>query len=124
MDSDCGGNGYTGLKSSYVNHATTVESAYDATAARAEFQFSDCTGRIGASVDISATVQVVPQLAGELVNTVVTGCTAYTGLRTMWLLIRPKATLSLKPGETRELGDGLMVEKTGDGKIILYETVG
>jgi len=44
-------------------------------------------------------------------------------LRTLWALIMPKAVVSLKPGEIKKINDKLIVEKTSDGKIVLYEVI-
>lgn len=42
-------------------------------------------------------------------------------IRIIWKFVRPKAVLTLKPGEVRKLNDELIVEKTPDGRIIIYE---
>jgi len=44
-------------------------------------------------------------------------------LRILWVLTKPKAVLSLKPGEIKKVDDKLIAEKTSDGKIVLYEVV-
>ena len=44
------------------------------------------------------------------------------GLIKMWKSIKPKHIV-LKPGEVRKLSDDLIVEKTSDGRIVLYEVV-
>jgi len=43
--------------------------------------------------------------------------------RILWKLITPKVVLSLKPGEVRRISVDLLVEKTKDGRIILYEVL-
>jgi len=44
-------------------------------------------------------------------------------LKVLWRSIKPKGVLTLRPGEVRKIGDNLLVEKTSDGRIILYEVV-
>ena len=44
-------------------------------------------------------------------------------IKIIWKSIKPKLTLTLKPGEIRKLSDELIVEKTLDGRIILYEVI-
>jgi len=41
----------------------------------------------------------------------------------LWKSIKPKEIISLRPGEIRRVSDKLLVEKTSDGKIILYEVI-
>jgi len=43
-------------------------------------------------------------------------------LRVLWPLVEPEYAL-LKPGEIKKIGDKYIVEKTSDGKIVLYEIV-
>ncbi|RLG77600.1 MAG: hypothetical protein DRO14_02095 [Thermoprotei archaeon] len=42
-------------------------------------------------------------------------------VKVLWKSIRPKIVLSLRPGEVKKISGNLLVEKTIDGKIILYE---
>ena len=42
-------------------------------------------------------------------------------IKIIWKFVRPKAVLTLKPGEMKRLDDRLVVEKTLDGRIVLYE---
>jgi len=44
-------------------------------------------------------------------------------LRTIWASTKPSAVLTLKPGEIRRISDRLIVEKTADGRILLYEVI-
>lgn len=43
-------------------------------------------------------------------------------VKTLWEQIKPKV-ITLKPGELKKLSDKLIVEKTIDGRIILYEVI-
>lgn len=44
-------------------------------------------------------------------------------VKVLWRSIRPKMILSLKPGEVKKISGNLLVEKTIDGKIVLYEVI-
>lgn len=46
-----------------------------------------------------------------------------TLVRFLWKSIKPREVLSLKPGEIRKISDNLLVEKTNDGRIVLYEVI-
>ena len=37
--------------------------------------------------------------------------------------LQPTAVVRLKPGEVRRVSENLLVEKTSDGRIVLYEVI-
>jgi len=80
-------------------------------------ELSDSTEMIELRVD---TTQI-PRPA-ETITLVMLKSLMFTMLKTLWSSTKPNV-ISLKPGEVRRVDDRLIVEKTGDGRIILYEVV-
>lgn len=64
--------------------------------------------------DIKSDITQIPQIARPSV---------LTFMKFLWELIKPKEVLSLKPCEIKKISNNLLVEKTSDGRIILYEII-
>jgi len=69
-------------------------------------------------IDTTQNLQLI-----EVATIVLLKSMRFTMLRTIWALTKPKIILSLKPGEIRRIDDRLIVEKTSDGRILLYEVI-
>ena len=80
--------------------------------------FSDSTEL----VELKNDVTQIPRLT-EVVVVLMLRYIMFAMLRTLWSSIKPKVALSLKLGEIRRISDKLIVEKTSDGKIVLYEVI-
>ena len=75
-------------------------------------EFSDNTGIVEVGSDVSQFLTVAVNLRIKL----------FEILRVLWPLVEPEY-IQLKPGEIKKIGDKYIVEKTSDGKIVLYEIV-
>ena len=74
---------------------------------------SDATEMLGVRSDTTQVLRVA--LVARLLTPALTAL--------LWKSIKPRGALSLKPGEIKRVSDDLLVEKTVDGRIVLYEVV-
>lgn len=44
-------------------------------------------------------------------------------IKSVWKTIKPNVVLHIEPGEVRKISHNLLVEKTYDNRIILYEII-
>jgi len=79
-------------------------------------EFSDNTG----IAEVGSDVSQIP-LPSEREAVKLRG-KSFEILKVLWPLVEPEYVL-LKPGEIKKIGDKYIVEKTSDGKIVLYEIV-
>ena len=79
--------------------------------------FGDSTELTGQGSDVTQ----MPQFP-EIMMTAI-GALVESLIRALWRSIEPRRALSLRPGEIRRISSNLLVEKTLDGKIILYEVI-
>ncbi|BEP18028.1 hypothetical protein PYJP_13800 [Pyrofollis japonicus] len=75
---------------------------------------SDTTGMTSIEGDTTQAQSVAGALA--LSSRIITRLA-----KALWKQVRPREIASLRPGEIRRLSRDLIVEKTGDGRIIIYE---
>ena len=79
--------------------------------------FGDSTELTGQGSDATQILQF-PEITMTTMRALVESL-----IKALWRSIGPRRALSLRPGEIRRLNSNLLVEKTLDGKIILYEVI-
>jgi len=80
--------------------------------------FSDSTEAVELRIDTTQNLQPI-----EVATIVLLKALKLAMLRIIWASTKPSAVFTLKPGEIRRIDDRLIVEKTADGRILLYEVV-
>ena len=79
--------------------------------------FGDSTELTGPGSDVTQVLQF-PEITMTTMRALVESL-----IKALWRSIEPRRALSLRPGEIRRISSNLLVEKTLDGRIILYEVI-